>query len=116
MTTLAIRRLSACGMLFLIASGSGGSVKAQVTYPETSVTVTASHSPEAAKAVAAAEQANRIELHRRAIADADRMQALVAELKDELSKSSADTLSADVIKKARQIEKLAHKVGREAQP
>jgi Flp pilus assembly protein CpaB len=116
MTIPAIRKLGACGMLLLAASIFGRSVKAQVSYPAASVTVTAPHSPEEAKAVAAAEQANRIELHKRAIADTAQMQVLTAELKDELSKFSAGTLSADAIKKAREIEKLAHKIAKEVQP
>ena len=63
----------------------------------------------------AAAQANRIELHKRAIADADQLQLLAKQLKDELSKSGVDTLSANAIKKAKEIEKLAQRVSKEAQ-
>jgi hypothetical protein len=42
--------------------------------------------------------------------DTDKLVKLAAELKDYVDKSSADVLSLDVIKKADQIEKLAHSV------
>jgi len=42
--------------------------------------------------------------------DTAKLLALANELKAELDKSSKDTLSLSVIKKAEQVEKLAHKV------
>ncbi len=44
------------------------------------------------------------------INDTDKLVKLAAELKDYVDKSNADVLSVDVIKKADQIEKLAHSV------
>lgn len=43
-------------------------------------------------------------------ADASRLLALAQELKAEVDKSSKDTLSVDVVKKADEIEKLAKSV------
>jgi hypothetical protein len=42
--------------------------------------------------------------------DTDKLVKLAAELKDYVDKSNANVLSVDVIKKADQIEKLAHSV------
>jgi len=42
--------------------------------------------------------------------DTAKLQALANELKAEMDKSSKDTLSLTVIKKAEEVEKLAHKV------
>jgi len=43
-------------------------------------------------------------------ADTAKLLQLANELKTEMDKSSKDTLSVNVIKKADQVEKLAHKV------
>jgi hypothetical protein len=43
-------------------------------------------------------------------ADSAKLQQLAAELKTEMDKSTKDTLSLTVVKKAEEIEKLAHKV------
>ena len=42
--------------------------------------------------------------------DTDKLLALAKELKEEVGKSNADTLSVDVVKKAAEIEKLAKSV------
>lgn len=44
------------------------------------------------------------------VSDTDRLVKLATELKEYVDKSNADVLSLDVIKKADQIEKLAHSV------
>lgn len=44
------------------------------------------------------------------IDDTDKLVKLAGELKEYVDKSNADILSLDVIKKAEQIEKLAHSV------
>jgi hypothetical protein len=44
------------------------------------------------------------------VSDTDKLVKLATELKDYVDKSNADVLSLDVIKKADQIEKLAHSV------
>jgi hypothetical protein len=61
-------------------------------------------------------QAARVERHRKAIADADRVQLLAAQVRMELNKStSADTVSVTVIKRTEEIEKLARKIREEVQ-
>jgi hypothetical protein len=44
------------------------------------------------------------------VADTDRLLVLATDLKARVDKSTKDTLSLDVIKKADEIEKLAHSV------
>ena len=44
------------------------------------------------------------------VRDTDKLLALAKDLKDEVSKSSKNTLSVDVVKKAAEIEKLARSV------
>jgi hypothetical protein len=44
------------------------------------------------------------------VADTDKLLALATDLKAQVDKSTKDTLSVDVIKKADEIEKLAHSV------
>jgi hypothetical protein len=46
----------------------------------------------------------------RLVADTDKLLALATELKQEVSKTNKDVLSVDVVKKADEIEKLAHSV------
>jgi len=50
------------------------------------------------------------ERHKRLEADADRLLALSTELKADVDKTSKDELSLQVIRKAAEIEKLAHDV------
>lgn len=50
------------------------------------------------------------ERQRRLMADTDRLLALATELKAEMDKTTKNTLSLDVIKKAEEIEKLARSV------
>jgi hypothetical protein len=47
---------------------------------------------------------------RQLAADADKLVALATDLKAQVDKSSPDKLSVDMIKKAAEIEKLAHRV------
>lgn len=47
---------------------------------------------------------------KRLVADTDKLLALATDLKTQVDKSTKDTLSVDVIKKADEIEKLAHSV------
>jgi TolA-binding protein len=54
----------------------------------------------------AANQQRQIEIRR----DTEKMAELTQELKDYLAKSEQGTMSVDAIKKAEQIEKLAHSV------
>jgi hypothetical protein len=48
--------------------------------------------------------------HKRLAADVDRLVSLTGELKSDVDKTTKDELSLDVIKKAQEIEKLAHDV------
>ena len=47
---------------------------------------------------------------KRLVADTERLLSLATDLKEQVDKSTKDTLSVDVIKKADEIEKLAHSV------
>jgi nitric oxide reductase activation protein len=47
---------------------------------------------------------------KRLVADTEKLLALATDLKAQVDKSNKDTLSVDVIKKAEEIEKLAHSV------
>lgn len=47
---------------------------------------------------------------KRLVADTDKLLALATELKQEVDKTNKDIMSVDVIKKADEIEKLAHSV------
>jgi hypothetical protein len=61
---------------------------------------------------AAREMAKKANLERQAAikADTDKLLKLAEELKQSVDKSSANVLSIDVLKKAEEIEKLAHSV------
>lgn len=48
--------------------------------------------------------------HKRLVADTEKLVSLSAELKEDVSKAGKNELSLDVIKKAAEIEKLAHDV------
>lgn len=60
----------------------------------------------------ARELAKKMNLDRQAALkkDTDTLLKLAVELKDSVDKSNADVLSLDVVKKAEEIEKLAHSV------
>jgi hypothetical protein len=51
-----------------------------------------------------------VDRQKRLVADTDKLLALATDLKQQVDKSTKDTLSVDVIKKADEIEKLAHSV------
>jgi hypothetical protein len=56
------------------------------------------------------EKARNADRQKQLVQDTDKLLALAKELKDEVGKSNADTLSIDVVKKASEIEKLAKNV------
>ena len=56
------------------------------------------------------EQARNNERQKRLVADTEKLLTLATELKQEVDKTNKDVLSVDVIKKAEEIEKLAHGV------
>ena len=55
-------------------------------------------------------QLRNIDRQKRLVADTDKLLALATDLKAQVDKSTKDTMSVDVIKKADEIEKLAHSV------
>jgi hypothetical protein len=60
-----------------------------------------------------AEQQEKVrnnDRQKRLVADTDKLLMLATDLKAQVDKSNKDTLSVDVIKKAEEIEKLAHSV------
>ena len=57
-----------------------------------------------------AEKAHNEDRRKRMLSDTDKLLALSAELKADIEKSTKDELSLDVIRKAQEIEKLAHDV------
>jgi TolA-binding protein len=67
--------------------------------------VTAGDDAQKRQAIAANQQ-RQVEIRR----DTEKMAELTQELKDYLAKSEQGTMSVDAIKKAEQIEKLAHSV------
>lgn len=56
------------------------------------------------------ELARQTDRQKKLVADTDKLLALATELKADVSKTNKDVLSVDVIKKADEIEKLAHSV------
>ena len=56
------------------------------------------------------EKLRNTDRQKRLVADTEKLLALATDLKAQVDKSTKDTLSVDVIKKADEIEKLAHSV------
>jgi hypothetical protein len=56
------------------------------------------------------QKARNADRQKQLVQDTDKLLALAKELKEEVGKSNADTLSVDVVKKAGEIEKLAKSV------
>jgi hypothetical protein len=56
------------------------------------------------------EKLRNSDRQKRLVADTDKLLALATDLKAQVDKSTKDTLSVEVIKKADEIEKLAHSV------
>src|SRR5665213_3298241 len=56
------------------------------------------------------ERSRNSERQKKLVADTDKLLALATELKQEVDKTNKDVLSVDVVKKADEIEKLAHNV------
>ena len=67
-------------------------------------------SPAATAATQRSLQAARVERLRKAMADANTLEFLAAQLKVEIAKSRPDTISVTVTKRAEEIEKLAKKI------
>ncbi len=56
------------------------------------------------------EKARSTDRQKRLVADTDKLLALATDLKQQVDKTNQNILSVDVIKKAEEIEKLAHSV------
>jgi nitric oxide reductase activation protein len=56
------------------------------------------------------EKARNDDRQKRLVADTQKLLALATELKADVDRTNKDTLSVDVVKKADEIEKLAHSV------
>lgn len=56
------------------------------------------------------EKARNDDRQKKLVADTEKLLALATELKADVDKTNKDTLSVDVVKKADEIEKLAHSV------
>src|SRR5271168_3530639 len=115
--TVPFQRLAWTLSLFLTmlisgaARGQGTRPSAPPPPPQTTGPIIGDNENEAQQRLARgiAKKAN---LQRQAVikADTDRLLKLAVELKDSVDKSSEDILSVDVLKKAEEIEKLAHNV------
>jgi len=66
--------------------------------------------PQRARMLAQAVKMGNEDRHKRLEADTDKLLALSTELKAEVDKAKKDELSLDVVRKAAEIEKLAHDV------
>lgn len=99
---------SMAGALQGSGSGSGrGSSSGQATAPPSIEPPDVSIPPQAEE-----EQSKlrNVERQKQLVADAQKLLSLANELKEDVDKSTKDTLSLDVIRKADEIEKLAHTV------
>jgi nitric oxide reductase activation protein len=56
------------------------------------------------------ERSRDSDRQKRLVADTDKLLTLATQLKQDVDKSNKDVLSVDVVKKADEIEKLAHSV------
>jgi nitric oxide reductase activation protein len=56
------------------------------------------------------ERSRNSERQKRLVSDTDKLLALATQLKQDVDKTNKDVMSVDVIKKADEIEKLAHSV------
>jgi hypothetical protein len=73
-------------------------------------TTTSGEDPEKARIEAERIKYVNDDRHKRLLADTDKLLALATELKADVESSSKDELSVTVVKKAAELEKLAHDV------
>lgn len=89
-------------------SGRGGlSPNTQTSAPPSPIEPDTAVSPQTEEAQA---KMRNVERQKQLVADTQRLLSLANELKSDVDKSTKDTLSLDVIRKADEIEKLAHTV------
>ena len=55
-------------------------------------------------------RSRNVDRQKKLVADTDKLLSLATELKQQVDKTDKNTLSVDVVKKAEEIEKLAHSV------
>ncbi|HME34446.1 MAG TPA: hypothetical protein VKF84_04340 [Candidatus Sulfotelmatobacter sp.] len=107
-------KASAVHFVFLVLLGAASLASAQQIHlpPAVSQSQTMGKVPVTGGDDVQKEQARAANLQRQAEIrrDTEKMLQLTAELKDYLEKSGQDVMSMDAIKKAEQIEKLAHGV------
>jgi hypothetical protein len=116
-------RLTAVGMVFLMAAIpgalSGGQISQQTTQLSGQIPTPPSPGhlpspdlgpPSNPRMEEQQEKARSTERQKRLVADTDKLLALATELKTDVDKTNKNILSMDVIKKADEIEKLAHSV------
>jgi hypothetical protein len=116
-------RLSAVGMVFLMATLpgrlSGGQISQEVAQlsGQSPAPTLPGHIPPPdltppgnPRVEEQQEKARSTERQKRLVADTEKLLALATELKTDVDKTNKNILSLDVIKKADEIEKLAHSV------
>jgi hypothetical protein len=92
---------SSSGRLGPLSGPAGTTIPTMPTEPDLSTSL---------PTTADQEKARAIDRQKQLVLDTQRLLALANELKADVDKSSKDTLSLDVIRKADEIEKLAHTV------
>lgn len=100
------------GMLFAIPRNAQNQTSRPPSAPARTEPATSNDDADEAQQRLARDLAKKANLERQALlkADADKLLKLAAELKDSVDKSNENVLSLDVVKKAEEIEKLAHSV------
>jgi hypothetical protein len=104
--------LSLCLLFAIAGKAQTQAPTPRATPPVRGETAPATGDGDDAQQQLAREMAKRISLSRQASlkADTDKLLKLAVELKDSVDKSNVNVLSLDVVKKAEEIEKLAHSV------
>jgi hypothetical protein len=91
------------------ASAQNPSIRSQAPFVRTNFDPAYANVDESQQSLAIAKRVN-LERQARMKADTEKIFKLAEELKDSVGKSNENILSIDVIKKANEIEKLAHSV------
>lgn len=111
-------RVSLAAVLLLAMSGAAG-LSQQGNSPQRPLTPDASRGlgepnraddPFTAKLAEQQARTRNSDRQKRLVADTDKLLSLATELKQQVDKTDKNTLSVDVVKKADEIEKLAHSV------
>jgi hypothetical protein len=100
-----MKKLGICGGIVCVALLMVSQTKQAAAQPD---------SPAARAATQQNVQAARVDRLRKAMSDANTLEFLAAQLKTEVAKSSLDTISVNVTKRAEEIEKLARKIRTES--